>query len=202
VADQGSQTSRQKLLAFHWASFGSNQNGITSTDLLPSDAARVITRLEGRGRNHVISFSNATHSVSSVALQVKQKTTEFSFRSDRGDSKTAAVETFNNSLIDCHFEVWTRFPVVPAVSRATLSAVSRQPRKLAFRSSASLGELGDYFARMISTFERTTRKPMDGSISSMSVFSTVDGEASFAGGISEFLLGSFIVELLCLIPLQ
>ncbi|KAG8738572.1 hypothetical protein FRC10_006677 [Ceratobasidium sp. 414] len=202
VADQEAQPPREKLLAFHWASFGSNQSGIHVTDLQPSDAPRVVTRLEGRGRNHVLTFSAAPRSVGSMIIQVKQKATEFSFRSNRETTRATAVETLNNSLLDCHLEVWTRFPVVPAVSRCTLSPVNRQPRKLVFQSPVPLAELGDYFARMISSFERTTRKPMEGSLALISVFSTAGGDASLADSISEFLLGSFIVELLCLIPLH
>ncbi|KAG8713472.1 hypothetical protein FRC09_018672 [Ceratobasidium sp. 395] len=202
VADQEAQQPHERLLAFHWASFGSNHGGIHVTDLSPSDAARIVTRLEGRGRNHVLSFSFDTQSVNSVAVEVKQKATEFSIRSNDKRAQTTTVEAFNNSLIDCHLEVWTRFPVVPAVSRCTLVPVSRQPRKIVFQSLVPLPELGDYFARMISTFERTTRKPMDGSLSAISVVSSVDGEASLNDGVSEFLFGSFIVELLCLIPLH
>ncbi|KAG9089762.1 hypothetical protein FRC06_001400 [Ceratobasidium sp. 370] len=202
VAEQETQLPREKLLAFHWASFGSNQSGIHVTDLQPSDAPRVVTRLEGRGRNHVLTLSAAPRSVSSTAIQVKQKATEFSFRSNRETAKTTAAETLNNSLIDCHLEVWTRFPVVPAVSRCTLSPVNRQPRKLIFQSPVPLAELDDYFSRMISSFERTTRKPMDGSLSLISVFSATDGNAGLIDSVSEFLLGSFIVELLCLIPLH
>ncbi|KAG9125289.1 Vacuolar protein sorting-associated protein 13A [Ceratobasidium sp. 392] len=202
VGDQEAQQPRERLLAFHWASFGSKQNGIHVTDLPPSDATRVATRLEGRGRNHILTFSSAARSVTSVAVQVKQKATEFSFRSNHDDTQTTAAETFNNSLIDCHLEVWTRFPVVPAVSRCTLSPVNRQPRKLVFQSSAPLAELGDYFARMISSFERSTRKPMDGTLSSISVSASADGATSLNNDVSEFLFGSFIVELLCLIPLH
>ncbi|KAG9082517.1 hypothetical protein FRC06_004956, partial [Ceratobasidium sp. 370] len=36
----------EKLLAFHWASFGSNQSGIHVADSVSSNAARVVTRLE------------------------------------------------------------------------------------------------------------------------------------------------------------
>ncbi|KAG8792428.1 Vacuolar protein sorting-associated protein 13A [Ceratobasidium sp. 428] len=202
VADQNAQRRPDRLLAFHWASFGSNQKGIHITDLPPSDVARTVTRLEGRGRNYILTFLSTTRSVSSVAVQVKQRATEFSFRSTQHGTQAAAAETFNNSLIDCHLEVWTRFPVVPAVSRCTLVPVSRQPRKIVFQSPAPLPELGGYFARTISTFEHTTRKPMDDSLSAISVVSSVDGEASLNDGVSEFLFGSFIVELLCLIPLH
>lgn len=201
VADK--QASRETLLAFHWASFGSNQNGIRVVNLPVSEARRVATRLEGRGRNHVLSLSAPARSISSIAIQVKQKATEFSFRSNRHNSQARAAETLNNSLIDCHLEVWTRFPVVPAVSRCTLSSVDRRPKKLVFQTSVPLAELPEYFARMISSFEQTTRKPMAGSLSSISLAAAAaDGEASLSDEVSEFLFGSFIVELLCLIPLQ
>ncbi|QRW13380.1 E3 ubiquitin-protein ligase TRIP12 [Ceratobasidium sp. AG-Ba] len=199
VAGQGS---RSRLLAFHWASFGKNQNGIHVENIDPSDSPRVVTRFEGRGRNHLLSLSAATRRVNSVAIQVKQKVTEFAFKSDQDDTRVAAAETFNNSLIDCHYEVWTRFPVVPAVSRCTLSPIDRQPRKLVFQSLIPLEDLEQYFARMISSFERTTRKPMDGTLAAISVFSSTDGETSLLNSISEFRFGSFIVELLCLIPLH
>ncbi|KAG8795915.1 hypothetical protein FRC12_008170 [Ceratobasidium sp. 428] len=202
VRNEEAERPCEKLLAFHWASFGSKQTGIHVSDLPPSNATRVVTRLEGRGRNHVLTFSPETRRVSSVAVQVKQKATEFSFHSNHDDAQATTAETFNNSLIDCHLEVWTRFPVVPAVSRCTLSPVNRQPRKLVFQSSLPLAELGGYFARMISSFERSTQKPMDGALSAISVFASSDGTASLNNGVSEFLLGSFIVELLCLIPLH
>ncbi|QRW13378.1 E3 ubiquitin-protein ligase TRIP12 [Ceratobasidium sp. AG-Ba] len=194
--------SRERLLAFHWASFGKNQNGIHVADIPPSDAPRVVTRLEGRGRNHLLSLSAATHRASSVAIQVKQKITEFAFKSNQDDTRVIAAETFNNSLIDCHYEVWTRFPVVPAVSRCTLSQIDRHPRQLVFQSAVPLTDLGGYFARMISSFERTTRKPMDGTLAAITVSSSTDGEASLSDAVSEFSFGSFIVELLCLIPLH
>ncbi|KAG8723550.1 hypothetical protein FRC09_002858 [Ceratobasidium sp. 395] len=202
VRDQEAQQSREKLLAFHWASFGSKQNGIRVIDLFPSDTTRVATRFEGRGRNHILAFSSTTRSVSSVVVQVKQKATEFSFHSNHDDDQTTTAETSNNSLIDCHLEVWTRFPVAPAVSRCTLSPVNRHPRKLVFQSHAPLTELGDYFARMISGFERSTQKPMDGILSSISVSTSPNGVTSLKNSVSEFLFGSFIVELLCLIPLH
>ncbi|QRV84782.1 GTP-binding protein [Ceratobasidium sp. AG-Ba] len=196
------QNSRDKLLAFHWASFGKNQDGIHVADIVHSDAPRIVTRLEGRGRNHLLSLSASTRRVSSTAIQVKQKITEFAFKSNQDNTQATAAETFNNSLIDCHYELWTRFPVVPSVSRCTLSPIDRQPRKLVFQSYKPLDELEKYFARMISSFERTTRKPMDGTLAAISVFSSTNGEMSLLNGVSEFRFGSFIVELLCLIPLH
>ncbi|CAE6455357.1 unnamed protein product [Rhizoctonia solani] len=203
VADERTPTLHQ-LLAFHWASFGTNKKGISSALLPLCDGYRATTRLEGRGRVHVVSFSGDTRAVTSTVLQITQKATEFSFRSDREQSRKSATETVNNSLMDCHLEVWTRFPVVPAVARNTLAAINRRPRQLIFVSPIALDGVGEYFARMISTFEMTTQKPMGGSLAAIEVKSTNSNEISGypSNQASEFKLGSFIVELLCLIPLQ
>ncbi|KAG8756609.1 hypothetical protein FRC11_005176, partial [Ceratobasidium sp. 423] len=198
----GGGSSSQRLLAFHWASFGKNKKGIDAYGLPPCDGYRVVTRFEGRGRVHVISFNSASQAISSTVLQITQKATEFSFRSDREHARKTAAETINNSLIDCHLEVWTRFPVVSTVSCNTLVVVNRQPRQLVFSSPIVLPEVEEYFDRMISKFETTTRKPIGGSLTAIEVTSTNRIEQDFADKISEFRLGSFIVELLCLIPLH
>ncbi|KAH7337773.1 hypothetical protein B0J17DRAFT_573266 [Rhizoctonia solani] len=196
------ESTSHRLLAFHWASFGNNKKGIESAHLRPCDGYRVATRFDGRGRVHIVSFSGASKSISSTVLQITQKATEFAFRSDREHSHKKATETINNSLIDCHLEVWTRFPVVPAVARNTLTAIDRRARQLIFVSSVSLQGVQEYFSRMISTFEATTRKPMSGTLAAIEVMSTKEAGRDIVSNVSEFKLGSFIVELLCLIPLH
>lgn len=201
VSDEKPVQSQVKLLAFHWSSFGSNQDGINSIVLPSLDSARVITSFEGRNKIHVLSLEGDT--IASTVLQIKQKTTEFLFRSDQNQTSTAKSDTKNNCLIDCHLEVWTRFPVVPAVSRTTLSPHGREPRELVFASSTKMGPLAGYFERMVSKFERTTRKPMDEALSRISsvTFSELYN-AAVGRTCSRYALGSFIVELLCLIPIQ
>lgn len=200
VGDKPAQ-SQQKLIAFHWTSFGSNQNGIDPGVLSRSDCGHVITSFEGRNRIHLLSLEGST--VTSTALQIKQKTTEFSFRSNQTHAPGARLDTTNNSLIDCHLEVWTRFPVVPAVSRTTLSSLGRKPRMLAFVSPTKMEPLEAYFERMVSKFERTTRKPMDETLSRVCVLATSNlSDFSIGRVCSKYALGSFVVELLCLIPIQ
>ncbi|KAF8685043.1 hypothetical protein RHS04_00827 [Rhizoctonia solani] len=197
-----SDGSLHQLLAFHWASFGTNKRGIESAILTSCEGYRVATRFDGRGRIHVVSFDAMSKAITSTILQITQKATEFSFRSDREHSRKKATDTINNSLIDCHLEVWTRFPVVPAVARNTLTAIDRQPRQLIFSSPVELQGVEEYFARMVSTFETTTRKPMGSALTAIQVKRTDTIGRNTAGQISEFKLGSFIVELLCLIPLH
>ncbi|KAF8752322.1 hypothetical protein RHS01_07760 [Rhizoctonia solani] len=98
-----------KLLVFHWASFGAT-NGINPIVLPISSVGRVVTSFEGRNHIHLVSYSLDTMKITSVGLQIKQKATEFSFRSNQTVSTTSTTETVNNCLIDCHMDVWTRFP--------------------------------------------------------------------------------------------
>ncbi|KAG8690825.1 hypothetical protein FRC11_008866 [Ceratobasidium sp. 423] len=163
-----------KLLVFHWASFGATQSGISPTVLPSSNVGRVVTSFEGRNHIHLVSFSPQTMATTSVALLIKQKATEFSFRSNQTNSSTSSTETVNNCLIDCHMDVWTRFPVAPAVTRATLSSLGREPRKLVFASSLSMQPVVNYFSRMITKFERSTCKPIDTELRSMSVVALSD----------------------------
>ncbi|KAG8690805.1 hypothetical protein FRC11_009018, partial [Ceratobasidium sp. 423] len=196
-------TDPDRLLVFHWLSFGPNQRGIDATEVPTSDTRRVGTRFYGRGRIHVISFTASDLTLASTAIQVKQKTTEFAFLSENdGATEERGVQTLNNSLIDCHMEVWTRFPVVPAVTRDTLISVSRQPRRLIFISPQALPQAPHYFARMISTLRNTTNKPVGEDLVETIVSSTNIAKFETFGDISEFKLGSYFVELICLIPLH
>lgn len=196
---------RHKLLAFHTASFGSNEHGIRPEYILPySDAGRSVTSVQGRDRIHILSFSSEDKTITSFALQVKQKITSFVFRTDQAESQDQTRRTVNNCLLDCHKEVWIRFPLLPTVSRSILSSDARQPRNLVFASPINLDSAEDYFTRMLEKFKETTHKPMDRSLAGTSVISSPDAPSALVQQItpSKYQLGRFIVELLCLIPLQ
>ncbi|CAE7065773.1 unnamed protein product, partial [Rhizoctonia solani] len=196
-------TDPDKLLAFHWQSFGTSQQGIDAAVVPKSDTRRVGTRFHGKGRIHVISFTASDTTLASTSLQVKQKTTEFAFLSENdGIEEERGTQTLNNSLIDCHLEVWTRFPVVPTVTRDTLISISRQPRRLILLTPQSLSQAPAYFARMISTLRNTTNKPVGDDLIETIVSSTSTATFGSFDDISEFKLGSFFVELICLVPLH
>ncbi|CAE6339205.1 unnamed protein product [Rhizoctonia solani] len=204
VAAEESTALQHKLLVFHWASFGATQNGINAAILPASNLGRVVTSFQGRNHIHLVSFSQETMIATSLSLQIKQKATEFSFRSNQNESTTSSMETVNNCLIDCHMDVWTRFPVAPAVARSTISSLGREPRKLIFASLSSMESLGSYFSRMVTKFERTTCKPIDTELRSTSVVALTDPLDVLVQSTqcSRYLLGSFIVGLICLIPLH
>ncbi|CUA74085.1 hypothetical protein RSOLAG22IIIB_10970 [Rhizoctonia solani] len=195
VVVPGDQSNSQRLLAFHWASFGSNPNGIDSAALPSCDGYRIATRFLGRGPTHVVSFDAASKALGSVVLQIMQKETEFLFRS-RTNEET------HNSLIDCHLEVWTQFPLIPSITRDTPIALNRRPRQLIFASPITLKWIEAHFASIISTFARKTKKPMAQTLTSIRVKTTNEVGRCIVNATSEFKLGSFIVELLCLIPLR
>ncbi|KAG8712967.1 Vacuolar protein sorting-associated protein 13A [Ceratobasidium sp. 423] len=195
VVVPGNHSSSHRLLAFHWASFGTNKRGIDSTGLGGCDGHRVATRFDGRGRVHVVSFDAASRALTSTVLQITQKANDFSFRKK-------GIKKINNSLIDCHLEVWRQFPVVPAVARNTPIVIDRQPRELVFASSVGLQGVGEYFVGVISAFENTSWKPIGETLTAMRARGTSKFGRNIVDKISEFKLGSFIVELLCLIPLH
>ncbi|KAB5588316.1 hypothetical protein CTheo_8242 [Ceratobasidium theobromae] len=203
VAMQNS-SSEHKLLAFHWASFGSNQDGIDLATLPISHVGRITTSFEGRSKIHLLSLDREAKTTTSVVLQIKQKSAEFSFRSNQSESASTTAQTVNNSLIDCHMEVWTRFPVLPAVSRSTLSSTGREDRKLVFSSASGLELLNKYFEQMISTFVQTTHKPIGNALSSIFVAASFSCPDVLVQTIpcSRYQLGSFIVEFMCLIPIH
>ncbi|KAG8762904.1 hypothetical protein FRC11_007233 [Ceratobasidium sp. 423] len=205
IAEGKSESTREnRLLVYHWASFGSTQSGISPAVLPPSNTGRIVTSFEGRNRVHLVSFSSSTMAATSVALLIKQKATEFSFRSNQADSTKSIAETVNNCLIDCHRDVWTRFPVAPAVTRSTLASLGQEPRELVFASTSNLQPVDNYFTRMITKFERTTCKPINTELRATSVVATSDPPNVLVQKMpcSRYPLGSFIVEFICLIPLH
>ncbi|KAG8732984.1 hypothetical protein FRC11_009539 [Ceratobasidium sp. 423] len=194
----------QRLLAFHWDTSGlaDELEGITATELPQTETPCVATRFYGKGRIHVVSLVTAANLVKSTMLQIKQRTTEFAFRSENDALPTGGIQTANNSLIDCHLEIWTRFPVVPTITRITPVPISRKPRQLVFVSPISLPQANAYFERMISTLRRTTHKPVDRELTTTMVSSAKSAGCELFESASEFKLGSFIVELICLIPIH
>jgi hypothetical protein len=152
-----------------------------------------------------------SESVQSIAIKITQKRTELMFReNDNGNASNNGMRhTLHNSLLDCHAEVWSRFPVVPAVKRRTLASSSeRQDKSITFIAENYSQPFESYFSDLIQTFERTTRKPTSGELHRIKVsakeFSTFQDEVIMNSDweFSRYLVGEWLVELLCLIPIQ
>ena len=105
------------IRAYHWASFGSTEGILIDTIDIGQDSV-VLTSFVNRTSIHLLSLDIRDQSCKSVAFNITKKATEFTFKEKGGANSSQKPEatTLHNSLIDCHADVWTRFPVVAAVT--------------------------------------------------------------------------------------
>ena len=162
-----------------------------------------------RGRLFLLGLDINAHAVKSVAIDITKKVTEFMFKEMMGNKHTPNTHpTQHNCLLDCHAEVWTRYPVLPAVKRRTITSLSeRQQKTLTFIAENHTRPFASYFYDLVQTFERTTRKPTEDELSGINVsaaqFGTFwDKVLSTSGwNVSRYRAGEWLVDLLCLIPI-
>ncbi|KAI0058500.1 hypothetical protein BV25DRAFT_1964893 [Artomyces pyxidatus] len=199
-----------RLTAYHWGTFGSTEGIQIPTPGFPIEEA-VLTSLVKRSSVHLVALDVSAHRCQSVALDITRKVTEFQFKAKGGQGSSAETgpQTVHNCLIDCHGEVWTRFPVLPAVRRRTITSSSERHRKrLTFVTDDNMRPFQSYFSDMISTFERTTRKPTGQELSSIQVSATdfrtfqTDVAEDANWDVSRYRLGEWLADMLCLIPIQ
>ncbi|CAL1701264.1 unnamed protein product [Somion occarium] len=194
------------LRAYHWSNFGST-NGI-SLELpdFPRDSS-IMTSIGNRSKVHYIGLDSARGQCRSFVLDISRKVTEFTFQERGGQASRANTGklTFCNSLIDCHSDVWTRFPVVPAVRRTTAnSAFSSTPRSLTFVSRLAPTLFQSHFSDLIANFERVTRKPTERELSGIVIQGATyeSFRESDSLALSSYTCGEWLVNLLCLIPIH
>ena len=198
------------FVAYHWSTFGST-DGVSLGSLdVPSPTTSILTSFNRRSI-HLVGLDLGSGLCMSVTLDITRKITEFMFKEKgvRHDSRSKSGDTMHNCLIDCHADVWRRFPVVPAVRRQTISSSSqRETKALLFVTHLDHERFKPYFRDMIEVFERTTRKPTGDELGSMLISAVTFDEfvtlvASCADqGMSRFRAGEWLVEFLCLIPIH
>ncbi|KIK75506.1 hypothetical protein PAXRUDRAFT_172638, partial [Paxillus rubicundulus Ve08.2h10] len=204
--------SEMAVTAYHWDTFGSTEGIALDIPNLQAGDDLQVTSLVNRSAVHLAKLDFSAHTCHSYALAITRKITEFMFkeRGVRGGTSSCSTNTTaHNCIIDCHSEVWTRFPVLPAVQRETISSSSlRSPRTLVFVTDRDFPMFASHFAEMIHTFERATKKPTGDVLKSVRV-----SAASFAvfsnelcGGhpwnVSQYRAGEWVVDFLCLIPIH
>ncbi|KAL1691225.1 hypothetical protein GGG16DRAFT_113392 [Schizophyllum commune] len=196
--------------AYHWSTFGSSQGIIL--DLPDVHGNAVLTSIVNRSVVHLAWVDPAAGFARSYALDISKKVTEFSFQEKGTSAKERSnAQTVHNSLVECHADVWTRFPVVPAISRQTLvTGTDRQAKKFIFVSDLHQNRFAPYLLGMIQSFEQRTRKPTGKALRSIQIRATSfnDCMSSFAHGvewgadISRLNLGEWLVTVFCLIPIH
>ncbi|KIJ61761.1 hypothetical protein HYDPIDRAFT_115585 [Hydnomerulius pinastri MD-312] len=198
------------ISAFHWSTFGSTDGIPLTTDDWAVNGDMVLTSLVRKTTVHLLKLDLSAHMLHSLALNITRKVTEFMFKEKdgRGTLSRDASLTAHNCLMDCHAEVWTRFPVLPAVQRATISSSGRCRRSLRFVANRDHHRYPAHFTEMVEAFERTSKKPTGDKLSALIVSATTFDEfrADFSPEkewtTSLFRYGEWIVDILCLIPIH
>jgi hypothetical protein len=199
------------VTAHHWTTFASTDGiSITLPDFPVDLEAALLTSIVNRNNIHLIGLDLITQTCRSVVLDITCKATEFSFQQQRSKETTNhGTETAHNCLIDCHSDVWTRFPVVAAVKRRTITSSSeRERRTLTFVTDDDQRPFSLYFSEMIRTFTKTSRKPTGDVLKSITVSArtfTSFSRTFFASSewpVSRFRAGEWLADLLCLIPIH
>ena len=199
------------MTAYHWTTFASTKGiPIILPDFPVNLHAALLTSVVNRNNIHFIGLDMTTQSCRSVILDITSKAAEFTFQEQRSKaSMNRGKETVHNCLIDCHSEVWTRFPVVAAVKRRTITSSSkRQQRTLTFVTDDNQRPFSSYFSTMIRNFTKTSRKPandvLEGTTVSARTFPSFSRAflSSPEWPVSRFRAGEWLADLLCLIPIH
>ncbi|KAG1886418.1 uncharacterized protein F5891DRAFT_1082392 [Suillus fuscotomentosus] len=199
------------LTAYHWSTFGSTDGVPLEISDLPLDQPLLLTSLIKRSIVHLVTLDIDSNSCRSFALDITRRVTEFTFKEKggRGGASQSEHATAHNCLIDCHADVWTRFPVLPAVQRETITSSSnRCPRTLVFITNRDHHMFSPHFHDLIYNFERTSKKPTGTILKSMSISATTYSDFSNSllraadWSVSKFRAGEWLVDILCLIPIH
>ncbi|KIO11026.1 hypothetical protein M404DRAFT_127237 [Pisolithus tinctorius Marx 270] len=199
------------LTAYHWDSFGSTEGIELNVPSLPVGEPFVVTSLVSKSAVHLLWLDFSARRCQSYALDITRRVTEFMFREKigRNGSKRTENTTAHNCLVDCHSEVWIRFPVLAAVQRETISSASlRSQRSLVFVTDRDFQMFPQHFSDMIYNFERTSKKPAGDVLKSVKVsaaaFSVFVQElcGTIPWNVSQYRAGEWIVDFLCLIPIH
>ncbi|EIW81353.1 hypothetical protein CONPUDRAFT_55755 [Coniophora puteana RWD-64-598 SS2] len=208
-----SQDSSFSVMAYHWITFGSSDGTKLAIDDLGSEDDIMMTSFGSRNSVHLMKLDANSQTCKSFALDITRKSTEFMFKEKGVKSAPSADKsgsTLHNCLIDCHSEVWTRFPVLPAIQRQAITTSStRCPKSLTFVSDFGQKRVSPHFGELIQTFERTARKITGNELRCITInamtfndfYASLDA-SSTSHSISHFRAGEWLVELLCLIPIH
>ena len=201
------------ITTYHWSTFASTDGiSVTLPDFPVDLDAALLTSIVNRNNIHLIGLDLESRTCRSVILDITRKATEFTFQERRSKASSShRKHTVHNCLIDCHADVWTRFPVVPAVKRRTITSSSeRQQKTLVFVTDDDRRPFSSHFSDIIHNFEKASRKPTGEELRSISVsaqtFPSFAHQFLLVSGrdwpVSRFRAGEWLADLLCLIPIH
>ena len=193
------------LRCHHVASFGV-ANGIEVE--LPSefcpDETFIVSGIGRKESPHAIFVDTEQKIAHSIFLHITSKASEFAFRPEAiGRMAATTNHSAHNSLIDCHAEVWTRYPVQAIICRETAPGTVHCPRMITFVSSRPRRALQSYFKALVRSFEQKTRKPTGRLLAETQVEVKQDTDPLEPYcPTSQFKAGDWLVGLFCLIPIH
>ena len=194
--------------AYHLETFGSTAGIALDVPDFPLNGA-VLTSMVNRGHVFFLGLDIHDQAVKSVVINITKKVTEFLFKEKGSRHVSSTRPTQHNCLLDCHAEVWTRFPVLPAVKRRTITSLSeRQQKTLTFIANNDTRPFASYFTDLVQTFEKTMRKPTGDELSGIKVsaaqfrpfWNKVLSRSEWK--VSRYRVGEWLVDLFCLIPIH
>jgi hypothetical protein len=192
-----------RLRCLHWTSFGGSEgtNLILSANISPSMAVSALGRPENM---HLFMLDAEQQICYSKRITITKKSSSYAFRRHvTGSEHRKTQVTTNNALIDCHAEVWTKFPIHAPISREPSSKSFRHPSTITFVSHLSNPPFERYFRNMVFEFDRKIRKPTDGKLRNIQINHLQDWPPSAETfETSTFVLGDWLVGLFCLIPIH
>ncbi|EJD48574.1 hypothetical protein AURDEDRAFT_162532 [Auricularia subglabra TFB-10046 SS5] len=196
------------LEAYHWASFGSTPGHHIYLAELEDAAVSsfTFTSFLDRSHIHLLALCLADSCCRSYAIEISKKVTEYALTA-KGATRLAVESgsSSSNALLECLSDVWTRFPVVPAVARTTITSGRASP-SITFVTDRDHRRYPGHFAESIRTFEQTTRKPTSGRLAAIQIRTTTQddvlGSTSKSGALSILHAGEWLIEAMCLIPIQ
>ena len=208
-----SEDPQPSLTAYDLDTFGSTDGIRLELPKFSLDGA-LVTSILNRKRVFLLALDVVTQCVGSVAIDISGKVAEVVFQDTESanglnNDPRITVATEHNILLDCHKEVWTQFPIIPAVKgRIATYSIQRQPRSLTFISENTTQPFASHFSNLIQEFVRTTGKSTGNELRGIKVsatdFVSFRDETVFDPNwnITRYHVGEWLVDLLCLVPIQ
>lgn len=129
---------------------------------LPSSTKRLqmqVSSINGRDNVYLLVADTTDGTLRSYSVGHADLSSNFYFREMQEKQKMLLKmqTTHHNSLLDCYYDVWTRFPITPPIQRQ-LQLYQELPKLLVFVASSHKTDFESYFCDLLDHFRNTTTK--------------------------------------------
>jgi hypothetical protein len=192
------------MRCYHLASFGSTEGlKLDWPTAFQPDAHMFVTSLGQRDRIHALFLDTQRQKCHSILIQVTHKSSDYHVQTEGGlgiggtNGRTNPV----NPLLDCHSEVWTRFPVYATIRRE-IAEIEAHGRSITFVSTALSSDFAPYFLAMVQKFSEKVQKPTNDILAQIGITAITQWIPSTVIPTSTHPMGEWLMGLFCLIPIQ